>query len=771
MKQNLTFFAFSVGVFSPNYFPVLPSLAFVLMACLFSAAIFYRVRQAWIISLALGLTWGACQATTLANQLLSDSLDSELFIAKAEIVEIDNENSWQRPQRAEIEIKELSHLGSVLEDYPQKALVSWYGKATLAKGDFLTAEMKLRRPRGLNNPGLFDYQKWLVANQFGATGYIREIEDHRNTQPNQIDLDNWRDDIASLIQASDALSYPGIHQALVLGDGSELSDETWELLRGTGTIHLMVISGLHVGLVAAMGYFIAFNFGRLLSPILGINAVRIAIVGACGSALVYSLISGFGLPSQRAFLMLLGILVPRFLFYRTSRWFGLSLALALIAAFEPNAVLQTGFWLSFGAVVILFLGFGSSGKQNYLIGLVRTQVLFVTGFFGVLLWQGIDLPTASFFANLIAVPIVGLCLVPLEILALMMTPFSEPIAVKVWLVCDYLVRITLDLLSYIRALNIPDFVRPANWSAVHSLAAVSAFLIWALQDWRLRLALAIGCLPLIFPARPEQYLLRIHVFDVGQGQAVLVQQPGYNLLYDTGLKFSERFDSGADIIVPTLRQMRVPSLDRVVVSHPDSDHLGGAEGVLSSIEVDRLDVGKAFAFSESFELAGGYSQKPNVEQTHCEMGQFWDVRDVQYAYLWPDGELRDNNDSSCVLTISVDDIYVVIPGDISAPIEKQLVSKNDLHPADLVVIPHHGSKTSSSSSFVEALNPAIAIASAGYKNQFNHPHPDVVKRYEDTGSLVMNTASDGAIEVTWYSDNEPPEVKKASDSKIFWWQK
>lgn len=764
MKQIYALLSFSLGVFGPNYLHSLPSVGFAFAVFGALLIVYFYTRHLWLLALSLGFVWGTYQANSFSNQMLPQEFDSEIFIASAVVNSV--ENREQGVQRLELDVYQLALKDkSDLDVYPKKALVNWYGEEQLVVGDNIVAEAKLRRPRGLQNPGLFDYQKWLISEGYTATGYLRQIYEVQPDFAAFDGLSTWRDRKISTISNSLELEFGSMHLALTLGDGSEIDSELWELFRQTGTVHLMVISGLHVGLVAGMGYLIGFGLGRGLSAAFNLNAVRIAIVSSLSFAFVYCAISGFGLPATRAFVMLAAFLVPRFFYLRVSRWISLAVALALVSVIEPRAVLQSGFWLSFGAVFLLFIGFSGSGRQSFFLGLIRAQILFLVGFSGILLWQGLPVPITSFAANIVAVPLVSFVLVPLEILALLASEVNEALGTKLWLLCDWFVAQELRYLKILKGLNLPVFVGPEHWSVAHSLAVVSGLLIWAAPGWALRFVLAIGLLPLFFSTQSTNYFLKIHVFDVGQGTAILIQQPGYNLLYDTGPKFSDRFDSGANIIAPVLEKMKVSSIDRLIVSHPDADHRGGVEGLLRQVAVQQIHVGKPFELTEEF------GETP--QQQPCMQGGRWRKDHVSYRYLWPDnGSAYSDNDSSCALLIEAGEIRILLPGDISSSAEQYLLKAfPDEVSVNVLFVPHHGSKSSSSEPFVKLFSPDIAIVSAGYRNQFNHPHPEVVAKYHSVDSRVINTAESGAIQILWSTPNSAPKVTLAANSKLFWWQK
>jgi len=368
------------------------------------------------------------------------------------------------------------------------------------------------------------------------------------------------------------------------------------------------------------------------------------------------------------------------------------------------------------------------------------------------------------------VPVLSFVLVPLEVLALLAMLVSDSLALYIWQWCDQFIHWVVEYFEFIVAVGFPVLYRPVDWSWFLYISMICAFVLWFIPGRYVKAALLVGCMPLLFPKESGKFQLRLQVFDVGQGLSVFVSQPNYGLVYDTGRRFSKSFDPGADIIGTTLHQARIPSLEHVIISHPDSDHRGGLEGLASEVDIRELFVGRSFL------------TPLEMPQTNCQRGQRWTVGAVEYHFLWPDrptGVLDtsslvklSDNDVSCVLMIVAAGIRILIPGDISAYVERQLIRDYpEIKDVDVLLVPHHGSKTSSSEDFVEQVNPAIAIISAGYKNQFGHPHSDVLERYKKRGIRVLNTADVGAIKMQWSNSGNEVLIKNAAELKLFWWQK
>ena len=499
----------------------------------------------------------------------------------------------------------------------------------------------------------------------------------------------------------------------------------------------------------------------------GINSHRWANLGAVIAAFVYAGLAGFSTPTMRAVIMLSALLLPRFLLLRTSPWWGLSLALALVALFDPMAVLQTGFWLSFLAVLLIFLTFGSSTRERFWMGLIRLQLVFLVGFSGVILLVQGQLNPLGFFANLVAVPLTSMLVVPLEIIGLLVGGLSPESSVFFWKVAGRILDFMIEVLAQIRGFTDWRLQRQDLPFFLGMVSAISGLTLFYWSRWWQKTAALLLLLPLALPVLKERFFLELRVFDVGQGLAVIVRQPGYSLVYDAGPRFSEDFDSGADILLPSLRQYGVTHLNDLVISHPDADHLGGYPGLTQGLSVGQVWVGR-------------HSRKTDGANA-CQQGQSWQVGAVYYEFLSPfekdPGEdFESDNDRSCVLQIQFANQSILLLGDIGESVERRLLERDLLDAQTLVLIPHHGSKSSSGLGFVSAVSPDIAIASAGYLNRFSHPAEEVIQRYRRLGADIYSTNLDGMVRVVWREfperEEDPVyEVETQAERRIFWWQK
>ena len=612
--------------------------------------------------------------------------------------------------------------------------LNWHLPPDIAVGETWRLSARVRAPWSFRNPGGFDYERWLMANGLNGTGYVRRGERVAASLP----TGRERARQAVVEQVEDKRNAAHL-LALATGDGQWLSDADWSLLRRTGTIHLLVVSGLHVGLVAAFGLLLGQGVARTIPAVLvWLPAGRIATVVSLAGVAGFVWLSGAGIPAVRAGVMcLFGVLafaagraVP------AGRW--LALAAVAVVLVVPLAPLANGFWLSFGAVCLLLVGFTNrSPPYGWLTGLLRAQWIMVLGMTPLVAFVASETAPAAGIANLYAVPWVSLVVVPLVLLGLLSSMVSPTLAETCWSGADAALSALLGVLHWLDVAGVRHApIEP--WQLVAALVALGFLL--CVRTWRAALA----CLPLyaaglvVLDRAPPFGEVRITGLDVGQGTAVLVDTRRHRLLYDAGARFPSGFDLGEAVVVPAIAATGRARLDRLVISHGDLDHAGGARAVLDAVPVQSVMTNVA-----------GFAGEP------CVRGQRWVWDGVEFAILHPsrnDGER--GNDASCVLLVSARGGRVLLPGDIEKRAERRLLA-NNLQPVDLLFAPHHGSNTSSSHWFVAATQPAIAIATAGLGNHYGHPHPAVVRRYKRAGAGVWNTGRDGAL--IW-SSQRPREI-------------
>ncbi|MCX7150309.1 MAG: DNA internalization-related competence protein ComEC/Rec2 [Rhodocyclales bacterium] len=603
--------------------------------------------------------------------------------------------------------------------------------------------VRLKRPHGNFNPHGFDYEAWLFERGIRATGYVRPRSAER------IDAQVWRpaymvemlrENIRDRFRAAlpDA-PYAGILIALAVGDQQAIDAELWQTFARTGITHLMSISGLHITMFAGLAYaLINWLWRRSAKLPLRLPAQHAAAAGGFLAAFCYCLLAGFAVPAQRTLYMLGVVAAARLSGRELAASRVLLLALLLVLLLDPWAVLAAGFWLSFGAVALLFqIGSGRLGPAHWLVEWGRAQWAVTLGMLPALLALFQQFSLVSPLANAVAIPVVSFVITPLALAGTL--PFLDPLLSLAHLITAWL----MAFVDWLAALPLAMWQQaaPPAWAVLLALAGG----VWLLlpRGFPARWLGLLAFLPLltVVPPRPEPGAAEVTVLDVGQGLAIHVQTATHDLLFDAGPAFSADADSGNRIIAPYLRAMGVRALDVLVISHADKDHEGGAASVLAALPVNILKA------SLPFEHA--LSAQP-VPQEPCADGDGWNWDGVRFDMLHPGSEplSRKTNDVSCVLRVKAGGRSMLLTSDIEAVSERDLLERYPVNlAADVMTVPHHGSRTSSTSAFIAAVAARDVIFPVGYRNHYGHPKEDVVARYVQSGARLHRTDFGGAVRV------------------------
>jgi competence protein ComEC len=624
----------------------------------------------------------------------------------------------------------------------------------LKAGERWRLTLRLKQPHGSSNPYGFDFEAWALENNFRAVGYMHNAERLLAGHPkgNNIRLDvladglsyrieSWREAVRDKFSATLAGEpYLGVLSALAIGDQSSIPSAQWQVFTRTGVNHLMSISGLHITMLASLGFALTYwLWRRSVRLVLLLPARKAAALVALLVALIYALLSGFGVPAQRTVYMVGAVAAALWLNRNFSLAQILSIALLGVLVPDPWAVISPGFWLSFGAVaLILYVTAYRLKPSHWPVEYGKVQWAMTIGLIPLLLGLFQQVSLVSPIANAIAIPLVSLVVVPLTLLGAVL-PWDVPL----WL-AHGVMGWTMALLEWLN--DLPQAVwtqhAPPAWSVVAGMLGV----LWVLlpRGFPARWLGFLLLLPMFLntPEPPAPGTLRLIIFDVGQGLAVAAQTQHHALLYDTGPDFSAEADSGNRILIPSLRAMGIAKLDGLILTHDDTDHTGGAASVMQAMPIVWV----------SSSLPDGHpllQQAANKQR--CMDGQTWQWDGVSFEILHPDAasyaaeNIRDNN-RGCVLRISIGDQHVLLTADIEKDSEQQLLKEHaDKLPAAMLVVPHHGSKTSSTNEFIAAVRPKYAVFTVGYRNRFGHPKQEVVQRYQDTGAQLLRSDTDGAI--------------------------
>jgi competence protein ComEC len=750
--------AFAAGVALLQQQAVLPGLLwwYPLLAAGFVSALAGRTQgngrqlAAWAWLPILGAA-GFVLAATWAHVRLDQRLDPawEGRDARVTGVVVDLPQMGERGVRFLFDVEGAATPSAQL---PGRVSLTWYADAAgagpgvpLQPGQRWEFTVRLRRPHGSANPHGFDFEVWALERGIRAVGYVR-VQEPAQLVAGMVHapaywIERLRGAARARIQralAGDAQA--GVLTALAIGDQQAIDAAQWTVFTRTGVNHLMSISGLHVTMVAALVFALVLRVWSRLEPLaLRLPAQKAAVVIGLGAGIAYALLSGFGVPAQRTIYMLAVVALALALGRPIRSRDVLALALMTVLALDPWAILAPGFWLSFGAVaLILYAGAGRMERAGPLRTWWRVQWAITLGLVPLLLALFQQISIVSPLANALAVPLIGLGVVPLTLLGTLL-PLDVVLRIAAWLMhwCD----VFLVALSSLPAAVWQQHA-PPSWA----LAVALPGLAWLLapRGFPARWVGAAALLPLfLLPApRPAAGHFWADVLDVGQGLAVVIRTAQHALLFDAGAAFSQDTDSGSRIIVPHLRAIGVGRLDTFVVSHDDADHTGGMHSVLAALPVSRVTSSLADTNPRLRAVAA---------VSRCQAGMQWEWDGVRFGLLHPtpesynQDEVKDN-DRSCVLHVASVAGSLLIPADIERGAEAQLVERaGGALRADVLIVPHHGSSTSSSDAFLRAVDPGAAVFSVGYRNRFGHPAQRVVEGYAQRGIRVLRSDADGAV--------------------------
>ncbi len=731
-------FTLALGLLALRWLPALPSAGW-LLVMLVIALMLLPFRTYPLAFFLMGLSWACISAQWALDDRLRPALDGQTRWIEGRVIGL--------PQQTSEGVRfELADSRARNARLPKRIRVSWRGGPTVRSGERWRLAVTLKRPSGLLNFHGFDQEAWLLAQRIGATGAAKDGErlaPARNA---------WRDAVRQRLLAVDAQGREAGLAALVLGDGTGLTGEDWRVLQDTGTVHLLVISGQHIGMLAGLIYALIAGLARFGCWPRAWPWLPWACGLAFACALGYGLLAGFGVPVQRACVMVGLVLLWRLRFRHLGLWWPLLLALNGVLIIEPLASLQPGFWLSFAAVAVLALAFGGRlGPWSLWQVWTRPQLLIAIGLFPVLLVLGLPISLSAPLANLIAVPWISLVVLPLALLGSASLPLPLVGESLLWLAggaLDGLFR-GLGWLAGQAPAWLPAQVPLGYWL----ISLMGAVLVLMPKGVPFRLLGWPMLLLAVFPPRELVPHGQVEVvqLDVGQGQSLILRTRHHTLLYDAGPR-SGTFDQGARVVLPSLRKLGVGGLDILLLSHADADHAGGATAIASGMPIKRVVGG------ETEGLPAFLGTQP------CLSGERWTWDGVVFElWQWPDA--TNGNAKSCVLQVEANGERLLLTGDIDRAAEQAFLASTLAVPTDWLQAPHHGSRSSSSRAFLQKLTPESVLISRGRGNAFGHPHPQVIERYQALGSRVYDSAEQGAVRLR-LGAFMPPVV--ARSQRRFW---
>lgn len=755
---------------------LLPGLPF---ALLIPAGPFARRAIRTLLVAALAMGTGFYHAAWQAEQRLAVTLPDQWQGRDIEVVGVVAE----LPRRFEQGLHFSFDVEKILTpqaSVPAHLYLSTYYSRHNAPPEFHAGErwqltVRLKQPHGSSNPHGFDFELWALENNVRAVGYVNnkasnmrlaELAGGFNYRIQHL-REHLRDKLAAALSGK---PYAGVLTALAIGDQGSIPQAQWQVFTRTGVNHLMSISGLHITMLSGLGFALVYwLWRRSVRLTLLLPARKAAALIALLVALAYALLSGFAVPAQRTVYMVGAVTIALWLNRNFSLGQILSIALLGVLIPDPWSILSPGFWLSFGAVALILyvtayrlkpsqrevdnktVGGRSAYPLRVLVEYGRIQWAMTIGLVPMLLAMFQQVSLVSPIANAFAIPLVSLVVVPLTLLGAMLPSYSGIWGAPLWL-AHTVMAWTMALLEWLNSLPQAVWTQhaPPPWSIAAGMLGV--FVILLPRGFPARWLGFLLMLPMFLntPQAPAEDSLRLIIFDVGQGLAVAAQTRHHALLYDTGPDFSGGADSGNRILVPAMRALGISKLDGLILTHDDTDHTGGAASVMQAMPIGWL----------SSSLPEGHPLlQTAANKQRCMDGQSWQWDGVQFEILHPDpgsyAQTRiSDNDRGCVLRISIGKQHILLAADIEKTSENELLRKHpDKLPAALLVVPHHGSKTSSTHEFVAAVKPEYAIFTAGYRNRFGHPKQEIVQRYADSGAQLLRSDEDGAIMVKMNAGN------------------
>ncbi|MGJ8693400.1 MAG: DNA internalization-related competence protein ComEC/Rec2 [Thalassotalea sp.] len=759
----ITFF---IGAILSLFLPIVPAFSYVIFLTALSLLLFYLKRARKAIGLLFGILWILFTAAIYNQALNLNDIEFSHFYQKqitvqGTITSLVTEQDLKANVRFNFII---DHFDNKKLSHPVHVRLSWLAPShSLAQNQRWQLLVKLKPAHGLANAGGFSYQTWLRKNNLIASGYV---VNKKNTAIKNILLvvdsslrQQWFDQFSSKLENN---AHAAVLLALTFGTRDKLQKTDWQILQVTGTQHLLAISGLHIGLIAGASYWLTLFLFRVLPsqflpPSIQIKCLNtnLDIVAICVSlffAYFYSYLAGFSAPTSRAVIMLSLFYAAKVFAIELNKTRLLLITVTIVVICQPMTILGVGFWLSFYAVTIIFYlhwlyqHYLTSGNawRNFLVSLVLIQLglsLFILPLAGFLQYQ---IPLAALVANLVAVPLLSFICLPLVLLSFVCFLLFGGFA---WLTAlsHYFLALLwqwLQLFSHLSFLQIS-----VQWSYLCALILLLALAVLILNKVNYRKLYSLLLLSALTVSFTVFYFARadrskdtepwaLHVFDVGQGLAVLIEKKQRAILYDTGASYPSGFVMAEAVIVPYLKQRGIarldrPNIDKVIISHSDNDHAGGLSWLQANVEIGDI-------------IANDKSLQPTINCTH-ENSFIW--QGIRFDILAPITiNSGQKNDDSCVIKIT-DGLYsVLLTGDISQKIEKQLVdeSRQELS-SDVLLAPHHGSNTSSSEEFITAVSPRYVVFSAGFMNRWSMPTEKVLAKYEKYQVIPLKTAESGMI--------------------------
>lgn len=689
-----------------------------------------------LISFVIGFYYSFYMASNALSWTLPKNMEGKIIEIKGSISSLPVVSQYETSF-----IFQMDSMGGN-QIYPVNLRLTWRDPPNLMVGDNWKLFVSLRRIHGLQNPGGFDYEAYALQSNIRANGYVtnKDFKQIRHDYFRHL-TNQWRQLLQEKIENIRPYSATSVWlPALIIGERTNISSEYWDVLRRTGTNHLMAIAGLHIGLIAGMAHLIFSFFWRRMPFLLTYLPAQFA-GGLAGLviAVIYSAMAGFSIPTQRAVIMYAIYIIILLSRKKINPWDAWGLALIIVLLFNPLVVLSESFWLSFITIAIIILGMsGRLSPSGWWWKWGRVQWVIGLGLIPISLFFFQQSSLISFVANSIAIPWLGFFVLPFCLLSCLFLFISTPVASFLLLMADISFRNLWALLNGLSSLNLAVWTHPIPSINLLFLTMIGMIFLLLPRGFSGKFAGIFFILPLLFyqPKRPHYEEFTLTLLDVGQGLSAVVETKNHVLIFDAGPKFGDHFDMGESVVLPFLRLMYYFKIDTLVVSHGDNDHIGGVSAMLRELHINKIHT----SVPEKLLY-------PNT--SYCLAGTSWQWDGVTFKFLYPTPDtLHLTNDSSCVLKVDNGKKSILLTGDIEKFAENNLLTnQHDQLASTIIIAPHHGSKTSGVKEFIQAVHPQLVLYPTGYRNRYRFPHQQVVHTYDELNINSLNTAITGAIQV------------------------
>lgn len=775
---RLLILAFTLGAAFLQTRPALPSLSWawglpLLLTLSLLAPRWVRQAGLLLVALAAGFLYAAWRADIRLAEELPEHWQGRDVVLLGRVLDLPetSANGVRFP---------FAVAAAASAEVPGRVRLGWFGRPgepvpRIRGGDCLRLTARLYRPHGSVNPGGFDHEAWLLQRGIRASGGIvgPPVASADCPASWRAELDRARETLRGhLADSLGERPYAGVVRALAVGEQDAIPAAQWTLFRQTGVTHLMSISGLHITLFSALVYALAQALWRRVPGLaLRLPARKAGVLLGFAAAALYTALAGFGIPAQRTLYMLAGAALMALLDRNGSPSRLLAAALSSVVLIDPWAAFAPGFWLSFGAVAaLLWVGGGRLRPPPTWRAWLEAQWAVTLALTPALLLLFHEVSLVSPLANAFAIPLISLVAVPASLLAAVL-PWEAPAALA-----HAVVAVVMAGLEGLARLPQPVFHAAAPGPAALLPALLGAALLLLPRGVPARWLGLFLFLPLFFPRLPAPAPgeLWLTALDVGQGEAVLLRTARHSLLFDSGPRFASGEDAGARVVAPYLWSLGIDRLDGLVISHDDIDHSGGTLALLASHRPAWLLTSLAGVPGASLGENGQAILAARPDAIACRAGLRWEWDGVRFQMLHPPAHHYaqanyPDNERSCVLRVDTAHAGVLLTGDIERLSEMNLRERAQPLAAEVLVVPHHGSSSSSTAEFLAAVRPRHFVIPVGHRNRYGHPHPEVLARYRALGAPIWRTDREGAI--TLRLGREGVTVERAREVERRYWRR